>query len=63
MLIEQIHEPADLKKLNNRQLRQLSGELRDEIVKVVSDRGGHLASNLGMLELTVAIHYVFDTPE
>ena len=63
MLIEQIHEPADLKKLNNRQLRQLSGELRDEIVKVVSDRGGHLASNLGMVELTVAIHYVFDTPE
>lgn len=63
MLIEQIHEPADLKKLNNRQLRQLAEELRGEIVKVVSDRGGHLASNLGIVELTIALHCVFDAPE
>ena len=63
MLIEQIHEPADLKKLSMRQLYALAGELREEIVKVVSNRGGHLASNLGVVELTIAIHYVFDTPE
>ena len=63
MLLEQIHEPADLKKLSYRQLRQLADELRAEIMKVVSDRGGHLASNLGVVELTLAIHYVFDAPE
>ncbi len=63
MLIEQIHEPADLKKLNMRQLKQLAQELRDEIVKVVSNRGGHLASNLGAVELTIALHYVLDLPE
>lgn len=62
MLIEQIHEPADLRKLNQRQLKQLAEELRDEIVKVVSNRGGHLASNLGMVELTIALHTVFDAP-
>lgn len=62
MLIEQIHEPADLKKLNIKQLKQLCGELRAEIINVVSEHGGHLASNLGAVELTVAIHYVFDTP-
>ena len=62
MLIEQIHEPADLKKLNQRQLKQLAEELRDEIVKVVSNRGGHLASNLGVVELTIALHTVFDAP-
>ena len=62
MLLEQIHDPSDLKKLNLKQLRQLAEELRAEIVKVVSERGGHLASNLGMVELTLAIHYVFDAP-
>ena len=63
MLIEQIHDPADLKQLNPRQLKQLAQELRDEIIKVVSDRGGHLASNLGVVELTIALHCVFDLPE
>ena len=63
MLLEQIHSPEDLRRLNLRQLRQLSEELRSEIIKVVSRQGGHLASNLGVVELTVAIHYVFDTPE
>jgi len=62
MLIEQIHEPADLKKLNIRQLKQLCDELRAEIINVVSEHGGHLASNLGVVELTVAVHYVFDAP-
>ncbi len=63
MLIEQIHEPADLKKLSVKQLKQLCEELRAEIINVVSEHGGHLASNLGVVELTVAIHYVFDAPE
>ena len=63
MLIEQIHEPADLKKLNVKQLKQLCEELRAEIINVVSEQGGHLASNLGVVELTVAMHYVFDAPE
>ena len=63
MLLEQIKDPSDIKKLNNRQLKQLAGELRAEIIKVVSDRGGHLASNLGMVELTIAMHYVFNAPE
>jgi len=63
MLIEQIHEPADLKKLSIKQLKQLCEELRSEIINVVSESGGHLASNLGVVELTVAVHYVFDAPE
>lgn len=63
MLLEQLHDPSDLKKLNLKQLKLLAEELRSEIVKVVSDRGGHLASNLGMVELTIAMHYVFDAPE
>ena len=63
MFLEQIHEPADLKKLNMRQLKKLAEELRTEIIKVVSTRGGHLASNLGAVELTIAMHYVFDAPE
>ena len=62
MYLEQIREPSDIKKLNMKQLRALAEELRAEIIKVVSDRGGHLASNLGMVELTIAMHYVFDAP-
>ena len=62
MLLEQIREPADLRKLSIKELNQLAEELRGEIVRVVSAQGGHLASNLGMVELTIAMHYVFDTP-
>ena len=62
MYLERINEPADIKKLNMKQLRALADELRAEIIRVVSDRGGHLASNLGMVELTIAVHYVFDAP-
>ena len=62
MILEQIHEPADLKKLNIKQLKLLAQEIRTEIVNVVSERGGHLSSNLGAVELTIAIHYVFDAP-
>ena len=62
MYLEKIHDPSDVKKLNIRELKLLAEELRQEIIKVVSDRGGHLASNLGMVELTLAMHYVFDAP-
>ena len=53
--------PADVKGLNENQARQLCAELRDFLVREVSRTGGHLASNLGVVELTVAIHRVFDT--
>ena len=62
-MLEQIHDPSDLKKMNLKQLKQLAEELRAEIIKVVSKQGGHLSSNLGMVELTIAMHYVFDAPE
>ncbi|MBE6989393.1 MAG: 1-deoxy-D-xylulose-5-phosphate synthase [Ruminococcaceae bacterium] len=61
MILEQIQDPSDVKKLNDEQVRQLCAELRDFLVEKVSHTGGHLASNLGVVELTVAIHRVFDT--
>ncbi|RME25167.1 MAG: 1-deoxy-D-xylulose-5-phosphate synthase, partial [Deltaproteobacteria bacterium] len=61
-LLEQIFSPLDLKKLPEEQLEQLCGEIRDRIVDVVSKNGGHLASSLGVVELTVALHYVFNSP-
>ena len=63
MYLEKINDPTDIKKLNIKELKALAEELREEIIKVVSDRGGHLASNLGMVELTIAMHYVFDAPK
>jgi len=61
MLLERILSPADLKELDSAQLAQLCQELREFLVEQVSQTGGHLASNLGAVELTVAIHRVFDT--
>jgi 1-deoxy-D-xylulose-5-phosphate synthase len=61
-LLKVIHSPADLKKLNRTQLHQVSDELRQFIVDVVSVHGGHFAASLGVVELTVALHYVFNTP-
>lgn len=61
MLLESIHSPADVRALPDGQLPQLCQELREFLVKSVSRTGGHLASNLGAVELTVAIHRVFDT--
>ncbi|MEY8389041.1 1-deoxy-D-xylulose-5-phosphate synthase [Oscillospiraceae bacterium 38-13] len=61
MLLESIHSPADVRALPDGQLPQLCQELREFLVKSVSETGGHLASNLGAVELTVAIHRVFDT--
>ena len=61
-LLDRIHSPADLKPLDRRELKRLSDELRGFIVQSVSKTGGHLSSNLGTVELTVALHYVYDTP-
>ena len=62
-LIRQINFPADLRKFKKDQLRQISDELRDELIDVVSETGGHLGAGLGVVELTIALHYVFDTPK
>ncbi len=62
-LIKQINFPADLRKFKKDQLGQISEELRDELIDVVSETGGHLGAGLGVVELTVALHYVFDTPK
>ena len=61
-LLDNIHSPADLKELDDQQLKQLCEEIRTLIVDTVAQNGGHLASNLGVVELTVAIHSVFDCP-
>lgn len=61
-LLKQINSPIDLRKLDRSQLPQLASEIRENIVDVVSKNGGHLASSLGVVELTIAIHYVFDIP-
>ena len=61
-LLDKINYPADLRKLNSNQLSQVSKELRDELIDVVSETGGHLGAGLGVVELTVALHYVFNTP-
>jgi len=61
-LLDQVREPADLRKLEPGQLRQLADELRAETISAVGTTGGHLGSGLGVVELTTAIHYVFDTP-
>ncbi|MFN6169060.1 MAG: 1-deoxy-D-xylulose-5-phosphate synthase [Burkholderiales bacterium] len=62
-LLETIDEPRDLRKLDRRDLGRLANELRDFILHSVSTTGGHLSSNLGTVELTIALHYVFNTPE
>ncbi|POA98070.1 1-deoxy-D-xylulose-5-phosphate synthase [Chromobacterium sinusclupearum] len=61
-LLENINSPADLRLLPRTQLPQLARELREFLVESVSKTGGHFASNLGSIELTIALHYVFDTP-
>ncbi|WP_447974237.1 1-deoxy-D-xylulose-5-phosphate synthase [Nitrospira sp. Kam-Ns4a] len=61
-LLKQIHSPLDLKRLSPEALPELCQEVREQIVSVVSSVGGHLASNLGVVELTVALHYLLDTP-
>ena len=62
-LLDKVNVPADLRKLEKSQLRQLADELREEMIDAVSVTGGHLGSGLGVVELTTAIHYVFNTPD
>lgn len=62
-LLERIGSPADLRALDRRELRSLADELRAFLIESVSKTGGHLSSNLGTVELTIALHYVFQTPE
>src|SRR5437764_1122182 len=61
-LLDAIHDPADLRRLRESDLRELADELRAETISAVSVTGGHLGAGLGVVELTVALHYVFDTP-
>ena len=61
-LLQQITDPKDLKKLSREQLHQVCSELRQYIIDVVSTHGGHFGASLGVVELTVALHYVFNTP-
>lgn len=61
-LLEGIHSPGDIKNLDMNQLSQLAEELREYLISVISDTGGHLSSNLGVVELTLALHYCFQSP-
>ena len=62
-ILESIKNVGDIKKFNIDRLEKLCDELRDELIDKVSETGGHLASNLGAVELTVALHYVFNSPD
>ena len=61
-LLNTLQSPADLRRLSRGELTRLASELRDFIIQSVSKTGGHLSSNLGTVELTIALHYVFNTP-
>ena len=62
MILDKVNYPEDLKKLNIDEKKELSKEIREKILDVVSKTGGHLASNLGVVELTISIHSIFNTP-
>ncbi len=62
-IIKEINFPSDLRKFKKNKLKQIADELRDELIDVVSETGGHLGAGLGVVELTVALHYVFNTPK
>src|SRR6267154_6066608 len=61
--LDMINSPADIKLLTMEQLQTLAQEIRDELITVLSKTGGHLAPNLGVVELTIALHRVFDSPK
>lgn len=63
MILDKVNYPADIKKLSLVELEELAREIRHYMLQVVSETGGHLASSLGAVELTIALHYVFNTPE
>jgi 1-deoxy-D-xylulose-5-phosphate synthase len=62
-LLDSIHLPQDLKKFNLQELTQISQEIREEVISTISQIGGHLGAGLGVVELTVALHYAFNTPK
>src|SRR5947209_5247624 len=62
-LLDSIHSPSDIKQLSLQQLQQLATEIRERLITVLANTGGHLGPNLGVVELTLAMHYVFNTPE
>ena len=62
MILERINSSEDVKKLSEQEMLILAGEIRQELISTVSRNGGHLASNLGIVELTIALHRVFQTP-
>ncbi|MCY7281011.1 MAG: 1-deoxy-D-xylulose-5-phosphate synthase, partial [Sphingomonas bacterium] len=62
-LLDRVNSPADIRTFQKAELPQLADELRQEMISAVSTSGGHLGSGLGVVELTVAIHHVFNTPE
>jgi 1-deoxy-D-xylulose-5-phosphate synthase len=62
-MLDQIDYPSDLRKFDRSQLKQITQELREELIEVVSETGGHLGAGLGVVELTIALHYVFNTPK
>ena len=62
-ILDAIGSPADVKQLSLPQLEQLAAEIREELITVLAKTGGHLGPNLGVVELTIAMHYVFNTPE
>ena len=60
--LKDINFPSDLRKISEKDLPKVAKEVRDEMIDAVSQTGGHLGAGLGVVELTVALHYVFDTP-
>lgn len=62
-MLEKINSPEDVKKLTTKEKEELAKEIRTYIIKVISENGGHLASNLGVVELTIALHSIFSVPE
>ena len=63
LFLKKINSPEDLKSLNIEDLKILSTELREELIEIVSKTGGHLGAGLGVVELTVALHFIFNSPK
>ena len=62
-LLNNVNFPSDIKKYSSSELKILSKEIREKMIEAVSKTGGHLGAGLGVVELTVALHYIFDTPK